>query len=80
MEEVFMQNKYYVLQYAYEVDDPSYICIERYAFIGVFSSEEKANKAIDFLLKKKGFIKHQRDCFNIMACEVNKSNWLSGFV
>lgn len=39
-------------------------CIEL-KYIGVFSSLDNANKAIDICWKLKGFDKYPRECFNI---------------
>ena len=74
-------NGYYDVSYAFDVDDENYKCIERYAFIGVFSSMEKANEAIDYLMNQKGFKDHSRDCFYIGSCKLNKlQEWMTGFI
>ncbi|WPO82301.1 hypothetical protein SD427_16285 [Chryseobacterium sp. JJR-5R] len=56
--------------------------IDRYLdderFIGVFSSEEKAEKAIEKLKKQNGFILHPDD-FDLSELEINNLLWKSGF-
>lgn len=47
-------------------------------FIGVFSSEEKAEKAIEELKKQNGFILYPDD-FDISEIETNDLLWKSGF-
>lgn len=73
-------NSYYVLSYAYDVDDDNYKCIERGAYLAIFSSEEKANNAIDDLMTKPGFKDHPRECFCIDHYGLNKlQEWTTGF-
>lgn len=62
------------VSHSYTVD--RYLDDER--FIGVFSSEEKAEKAIEELKKQKGFILHPDD-FDISEIEINDLLWKSGF-
>ena len=73
---------YYVVSYAYDVDDDNYMCIERYAFIGIFSSMEKANNAISILINQPGFKDHPIECFCIDHYKrLNEiQEWSSGFV
>ena len=73
-------NGCYVVDYTFDVDDENYKCIERHAFVGVFSSVEKANEAIDYLMNQQGFKDHPKDCFNIDFWELNKlQEWMTGF-
>lgn len=47
-------------------------------FIGVFSSEEMAEKAIEKLKKQNGFILHPDD-FDVSEIDLNDLLWKSGF-
>ncbi len=72
---------YYIVEFVYEVDDDNYKCIERFAFIGVFSTKEKANTAVDYLMNQPGFRDHPRDCFYISFFDLDKlKEWTTGFV
>lgn len=54
-------------------------CIEM-KFIGVFSSLENANKAIDTSFSLKGFNQYPRDCFRITEIRLDDlSDWFNGF-
>lgn len=62
------------ISHSYTID--RYLDDER--FIGVFSSEEKAEKAIEKLRKQKGFILHPDD-FDISEINLNELLWKSVF-
>ncbi|WP_203558473.1 hypothetical protein [Bacteroides sp. 519] len=75
------RNGFYVLDFVFDVDDDNYVCIERYAFIGIFSTKENANNAIDDLINKPGFKDHPRECFYIRFYGLNElKEWMTGFV
>ncbi|NDV58955.1 hypothetical protein [Bacteroides sp. 519] len=73
-------NGFYIVDYVYETEDENYTDVECYAFIGIFSSKEKANNAIDHLMSQIGFKDHSRECFYISFLELDKTlEWKSGF-
>ncbi|NDV58951.1 hypothetical protein [Bacteroides sp. 519] len=68
--------KSYTLKHRYLVDE---IYIES-KFIGVFSSWEEADKAIDIFFVLPGFKDYPRDCFIIKEYIVNDyDKWKDGF-
>ncbi|MFM7852548.1 MAG: SPOR domain-containing protein [Flammeovirgaceae bacterium] len=71
-----MDNKYvFLLQHAYEIDGEDEIKL-----IGVFSSEENAQKAIDNLKGQKGFNKFPESCFNLDKILLDDCKWQGGFI
>lgn len=52
---------------------------EEVKLIGVFSSEEKANEAIDLLKDKEGFRDYPSDNFEIHKNTVDRPGWTDGF-
>ncbi len=47
--------------------------------IGIYSSEEKANQAIDASIRLPGFRDYPRDCYKIKRYEVDDfTEWLNG--
>ena len=51
-----------------------------YADLGVYSSVEKAEEAIERYHKLSGFIDYPKDCFYITECNVDHdSDWIEGF-
>lgn len=48
-------------------------------FIGVFSSEAQAKKAIELLKNREGFRDYPLSCFEIHKTEVDRMNWIDGF-
>lgn len=52
---------------------------EEEKLIGVFSSEEKANAAIELLKYREGFRDYPLNCFEIHETEVDQISWLDGF-
>lgn len=62
------------VSHSYTID--KYLDDER--FIGVFSSEKKAEEIIEELKKQKGFILYPND-FEISEIEINDLLWKSGF-
>ena len=48
--------------------------------LGIFSSREEADQAIQFYKMQPGFKDHPDDCFNVDEYELNKKEWTAGFV
>lgn len=70
-----MKKKYvYILQHEYE----SYQNDE-YHFIGIYSTQKQALAAKKQAQQLPGFQDWPVHCFSIDKCELDKSNWLSGF-
>jgi len=69
----FKVKNIYVVQHSYEFED----CDET-KFIGVFSSEKKAKKAIKKLKKQVGFNQYKKD-FYVDKYPINKLHWTEGF-
>lgn len=63
----------FILQHSYELEG-----VEEIKFIGVYSSEEEASKAIKRLKEKPGFVNWQESFF-IDEYQVNQDNWKEGF-
>lgn len=66
-------NSVFVLQHSYELEDR-----EEVKFIGVYSTEQEAQKAINRLAKENGF-KDKIDGFCIDEYKINQDHWTSGF-
>lgn len=66
-------RKLFVVQHSYEVDG-----IEESKFIGVFSSEATAQRAIEILRNQPGFKEHPNDFF-VDPCVVDEVDWKEGF-
>ena len=47
--------------------------------IGIFSSEAKAQEAINFLKSREGFRDFPLSCFEIHKTKVDQVNWIDGF-
>jgi hypothetical protein len=47
--------------------------------IGVYSTEEMANKALSRFLNIEGF-KHHREGFDISEYRLNQDHWVDGFI
>ena len=73
-----MNDKVYVLQHSYEYGDCNEFSETK--FIGVYSSENMAKVAINKLIVKPGFKNYPVDCFYIDEYELDKSNWVEGFI
>lgn len=63
----------FVLEHSYDLDGN-----DETKFIGVYSSKEEAEKAINRLSKQNGF-KYRLDGFHIEEYELNKDHWSEGF-
>ena len=65
----------YVLHHTYDTE-----CDQETKFIGVYSSEEKINEAIELYHKLPGFNEFPKDCFINGKCNIDENiNWLQGF-
>ena len=69
-------KKVFILQHSYELPDTGE---KETRFIGVYSSKEKAEKAIERLSKQPGF-KEFPDHFYIDEYGIDQDNWSEGFV
>lgn len=65
----------FVVEFLHEIDDYDSLFLP----IGIFSSEAKANEAVDILLTKPGFKNYTRDNFSIGPNLVDLIYWHSGF-
>lgn len=64
----------FVVQHAYERDGA-----EEVKLIGVYSSKERAESAVERMRKLPGFCDHPDD-FHVNAHVLDNDNWTSGFV
>lgn len=65
----------FILEHVYEMDDK-----EEIKFIGVFSSSDKAQAAIESLKNILGFNKHSIECFQIHETKLDEFEWKEGFI
>lgn len=63
----------FILEHSYELNGH-----DETKFIGVYSTNEMAELALNRLKDKNGF-KYQPEAFIISECELNKDNWTEGF-
>lgn len=68
-----MMTSVFTLEHSYESDG-----YEETKFIGVYSSREEAEMAIERLKTQNGF-KYHVDAFHIEEYEINKDHWTEGF-
>lgn len=68
----------YLLWHCHELKDDFGVHDEE-KLIGVFSSEEKAEEAINLLKDKEGFSDYPKECFEIDKATVDGLNWTKGF-
>lgn len=68
----------YLLWHCHELEDDFGLHDEE-KFIGVFSSKEKAEEAINLLKNKEGFSDYPKKCFEIDKATVDRPNWTEGF-
>lgn len=69
-------NTVFVLEHLYESADTS---VQEAKLIGVYSSREKAEKAIEKLIKQPGF-RDFPDYFNIDEYVIDQNHWDEGFI
>lgn len=72
--EIIMKSVF-VLQHVHAFGDDD----EDVKFIGVYSSHEKAERAISRLIQKQGF-KDKIDGFHIDQYEIDLDYWIEGYV
>ena len=65
----------FILEHVYEIND-----VDEIKHIGVFTTEVKAQEAIEELKDLPGFNKFSIDCFKISKCKLNHYEWKNGFV
>ena len=53
---------------------------EEVKLIGVFSSAEKANEAMEQLKNKEGFRDFPISCFEIAKIKIGQTSWIDGFL
>ncbi len=70
-----LNERFFILEFCYNINDDEY-----YAFIGIFSTEEKANQAVDILLTRPGFENYSRDNFIIGPNLIDLLYWDEGFI
>lgn len=66
--------KIFFVEHVYEENDDDEI-----KFIGVFSSRERAQDAVNKLVLKPGFKNFPSDCFKISEGELDRIGWVDGF-
>ena len=65
----------YLLQHSYENEGS-----EETKIIGIYSSYENAERAKCKVKSKEGFNRFPEDCFYIDAYELDRDNWVEGFI
>lgn len=75
---IMKPEKVYVLQHSYDYGENDEFTETK--FIGVYSSESAAEKAVERLYKVQGFDKYPKECFNIDAYTIDEDNWTEGFI
>lgn len=65
----------YTLWHEYQMDDGR----DEEKLIGIYSTPEKANAAVEQIRGQPGFKDHP-DGFNVYSCELDSTSWLDGFV
>jgi hypothetical protein len=65
----------YLLQHSYEIGE-----FEETKIIGIYSSEEIANKVIDEYKTLPGFNECPLDCFTIDKYLIDNNNWEEGYI
>ena len=73
-----MMDCVYLLEHSYQQIEGDYDTTETKT-LGIFSSKEEAETAVEFYKTLKGF-KDYPDCFNIDRYELNDKEWTEGFV
>ncbi|MCD8090996.1 MAG: hypothetical protein LUD81_10345 [Clostridiales bacterium] len=54
--------------------------LEDSCFLGIYSSEEKAEHMIEFFRQRDEYKKYERNCFIISKCKIDRKDWPEGFV
>jgi len=76
--EKMKDQKIYVLQHSYDYGEDNEH--EETKFIGVYSSVEQAKGAINRLKEQEGFRSFSTDCFYIDEYQIDKDQWVEGFI
>lgn len=69
----------YHLEHVYSWLNKNQNEVEEVKYIGAFSTIEKAKEAINYLSKKKGFMNHPVECFQIHKDQLDRFEWKDGF-
>ena len=65
----------YVLHHTYATEND-----QETKFLGIYSSQNKVNEAIEKYFTFPGFNKYSKECFIVGTCNIDEnSNWLQGF-
>ena len=67
-------NRVFVVQHEHEAANGC----DEVKFIGVYATQEEADKAIERVRLKPGFINHPKG-FSVNAYEVGQDHWMDGF-
>ena len=73
----------FLLEHTYEYeneDENDKIITTATKTLGIFSSKEKADQAIQFYKTLPGFKDHPDDCFNVDEFDLDVKGWETGFV
>lgn len=73
-------GKVYLLQHCYEYEVVEDISKENIKIIGIYSSRERAEQAIERYKLKEGFNRFPVDCFYIDGYELDQDHWKDGFI
>lgn len=68
-------KKFYVLEHYYEIND-----FDEAKLIGIYSSKEKAQRALESVENLPGFKDFPKENFNIDCYEIDEDNWTEGFI
>lgn len=71
-------NEVFLLQHSYEYEFEG-IIVDETKIIGIYSSQEKAEQAIEEYKRIQGFKDHPAD-FTIDKYPLDKGHWLEGFI
>lgn len=72
------QTDVFLLWHTHDLED-DFGTHEEVKLIGVFSSEDKAYKAIELLKDKEGFRDFPLSCFEISKTKIDRTSWADGF-
>ena len=71
-------HQVYVLWHTHELKD-DYGSHDEIKMIGIFSTKEKAQRAVEQLKDQEGFRDHPVSCFEIDEQVVDRISWTEGF-
>ena len=79
--ETLKDNEVYLLEHYYEYDTNVLdIKIDFIKVIGIYNSEEKAEKVKEQIKINPGFNRYPEDCFYIDRYRLNEDHWTEGFI